>query len=182
VLTDFLRRKLLALYRRYSERLITSCGMARKLGSIPLSVHALFGRLDDDFEKYMCVGVAVSCFFFQASSLTSTALIGDRVDGIWNRTLVAGTQPLELILSHVLSCSLLMLVQGAQYFLLLVFYFRDNPNANMPLAACLFLWIGLCGLVYGLSVSVFADSCSIALFLSTIVFIPVLGIAGEIFV
>ncbi|KAG5671813.1 hypothetical protein PVAND_001988 [Polypedilum vanderplanki] len=176
--TEFLRRRLVETYQQYSESLMESCGISKKYGNIPINVQALFGTLQDEFQKYMCVGVAVLCYFFQASSLTSTALIGDRVDGIWNRTLVAGTQPLELILSHLVPCTVLMLIQCTEYFLLLVYYFRDNPNSNIFLSGCLFLLLGICGLIYGISVSVYADSYSIALFLSTVIFIPVLGVAG----
>lgn len=113
---------------------------------------------------------------FVSSSLSaSVVFLRDRLEGIWNRTLISGIKSEEILLSHMLSqtmivtLSLITVVIGNMFF----------ANHTFNLTACiLILLFAMTGTVIGFLVSLYSVSYSIANITVLSIFFPTMSLGG----
>lgn len=119
--------------------------------------------------------------FFLATLITSTIFITDRLEGIWDRTLVAGISTSELLLAHIITQSSVMLVQCAEIVVLSVFIFDTQNHGDNVTVVVLLMMLGFAGMLYGLFISIFCDSHTMANFMATGSFYPMIILCGMLF-
>lgn len=117
--------------------------------------------------------------FFLATLITSTIFISDRLEGIWDRTLVAGISTSELLLAHILTQSTVMLIQCAEIVILATFIFDTQNHGDNFTVVLLLLMLGFAGMLYGLFISIFCDSHTMANFMATGSFYPMIILCGK---
>lgn len=117
--------------------------------------------------------------FFLATLITSTIFITDRLEGIWDRTLVAGISTSELLLAHILTQSTVMLIQCGEIVILAAFIFDTHNQGDNFTVVMLLLMLGFAGMLYGLFISIFCDSHTMANFMATGSFYPMIILCGE---
>jgi ABC-type multidrug transport system permease subunit len=117
--------------------------------------------------------------FFLATLITSTIFITDRLEGIWDRTLVAGISTTELLLAHIITQSTVMLVQCAEIVVLAAFIFDTKNHGDNFTVVLLLMMLGFSGMLYGLFISIFCDSHTMANFMATGSFYPMIILCGN---
>lgn len=75
-----------------------------------------------------------------------------------------------------------MIFQGVQYFLLLVYIFREEDKSNSSLVGLLLLLVGTAAILYGIGISVISKTFMMATFLSSLVFVPIMSFSGKMFI
>lgn len=118
--------------------------------------------------------------FFLATLITSTIFITDRLEGIWDRTLVAGISTSELLLAHIITQSTVMLVQCAEIVILAAFIFETHNHGDNLTVVLLLMMLGFAGMLFGLFISIFCDSHTMANFMATGSFYPMIILCGEL--
>lgn len=111
--------------------------------------------------------------------ITSTIFITDRLEGIWDRTLVAGITTTELLIAHIITQSLVMLVQCIEIVILAGVIFDTQNRGDGLTIVILLLLLGFSGMLYGLFISIFCDSHTMANFMATGSFYPMIILCGE---
>jgi len=117
--------------------------------------------------------------FFLATLITSTIFITDRLEGIWDRTLVAGISTTELLMAHIITQSTVMLVQCTEIVVLAAFIFDTENHGDNLTVILLLMMLGFAGMLYGLFISIFCDSHTMANFMATGSFYPMIILCGE---
>lgn len=117
--------------------------------------------------------------FFLATLITSTIFITDRLEGIWDRTLVAGISTTELLIAHILTQSVVMLLQCVEIVILAGVIFDTKNHGDNFTVVLLLLLLGFSGMLYGLFISIFCDSHTMANFMATGSFYPMIILCGE---
>lgn len=94
------------------------------------------------YLEYMAPGVVVSICYIMATGLTALAFIIERRDGLFERSLVAGVDTLQILLAHALVQIFVMVIQIilVLFFTFLVF---DIPSRGP------FVWVILLLLLQG---------------------------------
>lgn len=87
--------------------------------------------------------------FFLATLITSTIFINDRLEGIWDRTLVAGIKPSEMLLAHIICQSTIMLIQCIEIVLLAGVVFETVNRGNDFTVVFLLVLLGFAGMCFG---------------------------------
>lgn len=87
--------------------------------------------------------------FFLAVSVTSTIIVVERLDGIWDRTLLAGVSSSEILMSHItLECGVIFL--QVVEVIIFVFYIFGIPCVGSYFDISLLLALqGFCGMCGG---------------------------------
>lgn len=116
--------------------------------------------------------------FFLATLITSTIFITDRLEGIWDRTLVAGISTTELLIAHIITQSTVMLLQCAEIVILATFIFNTENHGDNFTVIFLLMLLGFAGMLYGLFISIFCDSHTMANFMATGSFYPMVILCG----
>jgi ABC-2 type transporter len=118
--------------------------------------------------------------FFLATLITSTIFITDRLEGVWDRTLVAGISTSELLLAHIITQSTVMLVQCMEIVVLSAFIFNTVNQGDNFTVIFLLMLLGFAGMLYGLFISIFCDSHTMANFMATGSFYPMIILCGKL--
>uniref|UniRef100_A0A182SQH1 ABC transmembrane type-2 domain-containing protein n=1 Tax=Anopheles maculatus TaxID=74869 RepID=A0A182SQH1_9DIPT len=178
-ITFFIEKKLLQTYREFAESLMTDCRLPKQLANIPITFETpVYGTFDEEFTDFMAPGVVMTMIFFLATLITATIFITDRLEGVWDRTIVAGITALELLLAHILTQTSIMLLQCLEIILLATFLFdAQNQGSNITVVGLLML-LGFAGMLYGLLISIFCDAHSTANFMATGSFYPMIILCG----
>lgn len=118
-------------------------------------------------------------YFYLASTLSSGAFIADRLDGIWNRVVLAGADPGEIFLSHVISNSAIMILQSLEFLLLTKYIYKLENLGTDWIVMLMIVMVGLSAIIYGLAVSSQTDNYMTATFGSSLIFYPMMIMCGK---
>lgn len=87
--------------------------------------------------------------FFLATLVTSTIFITDKLDGVWDRTLIAGISVTELLVAHVITQSVIMVIQCLEVVFYAAYFFNaENRGDNVTVIGLLTL-LGFAGMLFG---------------------------------
>lgn len=128
----------------------------------------------------MAPGVVVSISYIMATGLTALAFILERRDGLFERSLVAGVDTLQILIAHALTQIIVMVVQ---ILLILVFTFLvfDIPSRGpFGWVVVLLLLQGCTGMAFGLVVSATCHQENTAVMMILGTFYPNLILSGII--
>lgn len=110
-----------------------------------------------------------------ASLSASIVFLRDRLEGIWNRTLVSGIKTEEILFSHILSQSMIVSLSLIAAVIGNTFY----TTHNFDLTACiLMLLFAMTGTVIGFLVSLYSDNFSVANITVISIFLPTMTLGG----
>lgn len=177
-ITFFLKQKLFEIYENFMEDLMKDCGKSKSAGKTPMKIETMFGSLKDEMQRSITPGIIVTMFFFLASMVTSTSFISDRLDGVWNRVLLAGVDPVEVLTSHIVSNLFIIFLQSAEFYVVTTFVFELENVGSYLLVISLIILVGVAGILYGLAVSILSNDFMTATFSSTLIFYPMIIMCG----
>jgi len=128
----------------------------------------------------MAPGVVVSICYIMATGLTALAFIIERRDGLFDRSLVAGVETLQILIAHALVQIFVMIIQIilVLFFTFLVF---DIPSRGPFILVILLLLLqGATGMAFGLVVSAMCQQENTAVMMILGTFYPNLILSGII--
>ncbi|RWS25747.1 ABC transporter G family member 23-like protein [Leptotrombidium deliense] len=114
---------------------------------------SIYGDRKQSLTEFMTPGNIVIFVFFSAAASTSLVFVLERKEGTFKRCIVAGVNPHEFLISHVLQQILILIIQIAimLFFTFLIFHI-GNRGSLFTVIVLVFLQ-GFCGVSYGLFVS-----------------------------
>lgn len=90
-----------------------------------------------------------SIVFFLAVALTSSVLIIERMEGLLDRSWVAGVTPGEILFSHVITQFVVMCGQTALVLIFMILVFGVECKGDIGWVIVLTILQGLCGMCFG---------------------------------
>ncbi|XP_063369066.1 ABC transporter G family member 23-like isoform X1 [Cydia amplana] len=178
-ISNFLKLKFHKAYEGFTKRTMTACGRPERLVQIPVHFNEpIYGRMNGQFVAYMAPGVMITIIFFLAAVVTSTLMIGDRLEGVWERSAVAGVQPKEMLHVHIGIQATVILVQAIEMMLLGYVGYGLPTRGSLFACGCLLFLQGLCGMCYGFLLSVCCSSYTMSFFIATGSFYPMILLCG----
>lgn len=179
-LTSFLRQQFFEIYQNYSRELMSDCEYPVELETVPLHLmKPIYGEYDADFKQTMAPPMIMVMLFYTAAGISISVFTTERKSGVWNRTLLAGVDIVELLISHISVESSILLVQLIEVIVLAQFVFKSGIDGSYLLVAALFAILGFAGMCFGVSVSCFSDNLMQSNLLLTGLAQPMMIISGE---
>ncbi|GAB1869390.1 ABC transporter G family member 20 isoform X2 [Camponotus japonicus] len=176
-----LARNLQYSYRDFAKDLLTSCNQNAKLADIPIQFKdPIYGTNDPSFTDFVAPGVILTIVFFLAVALTSSALIIERMEGLLDRSWVAGVSPVEILFSHVVTQFVVMCGQTALVLIFMILVFDVECKGDIGWVIILTILQGLCGMCFGFLISAICELERNAIQLALGSFYPTLLLSGVI--
>ncbi|XP_014273769.3 ABC transporter G family member 20 isoform X1 [Halyomorpha halys] len=176
-----LNRDLQVAYKNFAQKLLTACGNNPKLADIPIQFkEPIYGSNEPSFTDFVAPGVILTIVFFLAVALTSSALIIERMEGLLDRSWVAGVLPHEILFSHVICQFVVMCGQTALVLIFMILVFGVECKGDIFLVICLTILQGLCGMCFGFVISAVCELERNAIQLALGSFYPTLLLSGVI--
>ncbi|KAI4500327.1 hypothetical protein M0802_004744 [Mischocyttarus mexicanus] len=176
-----LMRDLQYSYRDFAKNLLTACKENSKLADVPIQFkEPIYGSNEPSFTDFVAPGVILTIVFFLAVALTSSALIIERMEGLLDRSWVAGVTPGEILFSHVVTQFVVMCGQTALVLIFMILVFRVECKGDIGWVIILTILQGLCGMCFGFVISAICELERNAIQLALGSFYPTLLLSGVI--
>lgn len=176
-----LNRDLQFTYREFAQQVLANCDQNPKLADIPIQFkEPIYGSSDPSFTDFVAPGVILTIVFFLAVALTSSALIIERMEGLLDRSWVAGVTPFEILASHVITQFVVMCGQTALVLIFMIWVFQVECNGPLHWIVILTILQGLCGMCFGFVISAICELERNAIQLALGSFYPTLLLSGVI--
>ncbi|KAJ8686912.1 hypothetical protein QAD02_022706 [Eretmocerus hayati] len=177
----FLQTSLFEKFLKIHADIVSTCNISRKFVEPPVSFEEpIFGTLDRKYSNFVAPGFMLTICFFLATAVSSSIIIADRAEGVWDRSLVQGVTTAAILFSHILTQFLMIIIQVTVVLSMVFIHFKFPIEGSLPTAVALVVLTGLCGMCYGFLISVFCTSHTMANFLSTGSFYPLVLLSGSI--
>ncbi|XP_044262651.1 ABC transporter G family member 20 isoform X2 [Tribolium madens] len=176
-----LQRDLQLSYQDFAKDLLGACEQNPDLAEIPISFkEPIYGSNKPSFTDFVAPGVILTIVFFLAVALTSSALIIERMEGLLDRSWVAGVTPGEILFSHVVTQFVVMCGQTALVLIFMILVFGVQCKGDIGWVIVLTILQGLCGMCFGFVISAICELERNAIQLALGSFYPTLLLSGVI--
>ncbi|XP_023021834.2 ABC-type transporter snustorr isoform X2 [Leptinotarsa decemlineata] len=176
-----LQRDLQLAFQNFTKDIFRDCDYNADLAEIPISFkEPIYGSNEPSFTDFVAPGVILTIVFFLAVALTSSALIIERMEGLLDRSWVAGVTPGEILFSHVITQFVVMCGQTALVLIFMILVFEVECKGNLILVILITILQGLCGMCFGFVISAICELERNAIQLALGSFYPTLLLSGVI--
>ncbi|XP_048506039.1 ABC transporter G family member 23 isoform X2 [Athalia rosae] len=176
-----LARSLQYTYRDFAKNLLELCEQNTKLADVPIQFKdPIYGSNEPSFTDFVAPGVILTIVFFLAVALTSSALIIERMEGLLDRSWVAGVSPGEILFSHVVTQFVVMCGQTTLVLIFMILVFGVECKGDIGWVIILTILQGLCGMCFGFVISAICELERNAIQLALGSFYPTLLLSGVI--
>lgn len=169
-------------YSDLSRQTFEFLGLNAALSDPPIRMEsAIYGKVGmNNYLQYMSPGVLISISYIMATGLTSLAFIIERRDGLYDRTLAAGVDHVQMLISHSIVQLVVMVVQISLVVFFTFVIYQVPTNGPFVWVFLLLLLQGLAGMSFGLMVSAICKEENTAIMMILGTFYPNLLLAGVI--
>ncbi|XP_046384407.1 ABC transporter G family member 20-like [Ischnura elegans] len=178
-LSTLVQRRLLVDLQHVLVGMAADCGLSPKIVSAPLQFHEpVFGDREPTFQSFTTPAVIITTIFFLALGLTVTLIITEKTEGIWDRTMVMGITPLQILQTHLEWQVLLICGQIFEVAILTLFVYNVEMRGSIFLLLIHMFLQGLSGMAFGFVISSCSGSISEANYMATGSFLPMVVMSG----
>jgi ABC-2 family transporter protein len=177
----FLERKIFNAYDNYSRSLMKDCGLSANLGSSPMKFEKpIFGNLESNFKLFMAPVFLMVMVFFQSLNSNTTSICDDRKNGLWNRTMLSGVTPAEILLSHFVVQLFFNLIQIVEILVFLSTILQTSDISKLLMISTFLMLLLFAGMGAGMAISCLTEDFSKAFNLNNFLLNISITVAGEI--
>uniref|UniRef100_A0A1A9X055 Uncharacterized protein n=1 Tax=Glossina brevipalpis TaxID=37001 RepID=A0A1A9X055_9MUSC len=175
----FLEQKLREAFGNYLKTIIHECKLPASVGNLPINFQKpIYGSEDIEFQQFVAPGVIMTMVFFLATLMTASVFISERLDGIWDRSLVAGVSTTQMLWAHLFTQLIVMVIQSTEVIVFVGLVFDTYNKGSTVLLIFLLSLNSFCGMLFGLLISVWCKSHIEANFSATGAFYPMIILCG----
>ncbi|KAL0276662.1 UNVERIFIED_CONTAM: hypothetical protein PYX00_004185 [Menopon gallinae] len=178
-LTDIVEKELYDAYKKYRESLAEDCNENPRSERIPIHFNdPVYGNEDKTYRDLIAPGMIALVAVFLTMGISTSAITTERTEGIWERTIVAGVSPTEILIFHTITLSLVSIVQILEIFVL-TFTIFDMDCEGDKLTVFFLVYIqSIAGITFGICVSVITKTVTEANYASVGLFYPFITLTG----
>ncbi|XP_059481223.1 ABC transporter G family member 20-like [Neocloeon triangulifer] len=176
---QFLSKELLASYKRFSKQYLKDCNISVRHGETPIQFQEpIFGSSSPNFTDFMASGSILTIVYFMSLGITCVIMVTETMEGIWDRALVAGVTEREVLMSHIVTQTILMIIQVVIVLTLSLAILKLENEGSILLITIICLIIGWFGVFMGVLISIFCSNINSASYFSLGSFVPVVFLSG----
>lgn len=120
-----------------------------KVLKLPIITNTIYGSPEPDFVGFLAPGAIINVIFVLSMSLAAVMIVGEKREGLLERTFVAGADTVGIILAQISVKMVLILIQTIATLVLTYYLFGINIEGSNFLAGVLIFSQGFCGMSFG---------------------------------
>ena len=160
-----LLRTFFLAFQSFAQDYLSILGYNPATVTLPITIEkVIYGTINPSMTEFMAPGVIILIAYYATTALTALSLVLERKDGLLERSLVAGVNSLEFLVSHIMTQTLVLTIQEI-LMLITTFYIFEVPSRGpMIWVFALTFFQGVAGVMFGLFISsLCADEVSAAM-------------------
>ncbi|XP_011170078.1 ABC transporter G family member 20 isoform X1 [Solenopsis invicta] len=177
----FVQKKLYDSFIEISEGIMQDCKYLIKLAHPPIKFEdPIYGTNDPNYVDYVLPSYMLSLAFFMAVTISTSLIITDRLEGVWDRSVVQGVRSEEILLSHILIQSVIIIIHTIIIMFVCFVVWGFDCKGSILVASLLQFLGGFIGLMFGFVISVLAKNHTMAHYTSAGSFFPLIMLNGTL--
>ncbi|EGI65058.1 ABC transporter G family member 20 [Acromyrmex echinatior] len=177
----YIQQKLLTRFLKVYEDIMRDCKYSPKLANPSIRFEEpIYGTIDSKYIDYITPTYILGLSFFLAIIVSTTLIITDRMEGVWDRSVVQGVRTEEILLSHILIQCVIIIIHTAMTTLLIFPIWGLECKGPMFTVIVLIFLSGFCGLMFGFLISVTCKNHFVAQYISAGSFFALILLNGTI--
>ncbi|KAH0950241.1 hypothetical protein HN011_009186 [Eciton burchellii] len=178
-ISTYIQKRLFDRFLEIFENIMTECRISSKIINSPLRFeNPLYGTKDPNYLNFMAPAYIITVIFFLAITISSTIIMTDRKEGLWNRSLVQGVKPWEILLTHILTQIAIIIIHNIVIISLCFPVWGLQCKGSLFIVILFTFLIALCGMMYGFMLSITCTNHMMAYFATTGSFFPLIFLGG----
>lgn len=175
-----IQKTLLESFQAFAKTMLETIGSTPLLATLPVSMEKpVYGELQSvSFTEFIAPGVVLSITYIMAVGLTSLSFVDERKSGLYDRSWVSGVTSFQVLVSHVLTQSIVLVAQVLVILIFTFLIFEIPSRGPFILVIAIALLQGVCGMSFGLLISSVAYDEATAVMLAMSAFFPNLILCG----
>ncbi|KAH7645562.1 LOW QUALITY PROTEIN: ABC transporter G family member 20 [Dermatophagoides farinae] len=160
-----LLRTFFLAFQSFAQDYLSILGYNPATVTLPITIEkVIYGTVNPSMTEFMAPGVIILIAYYATTALTALSLVLERKDGLLERSLVAGVNSFEFLISHIMTQTIVLTIQEV-FMLATTFYIFKVPSRGpMVWVFSLTFFQGLAGVMFGLFISsLCADEVSAAM-------------------
>ncbi|TGZ50118.1 ABC transporter G family member 20 [Temnothorax longispinosus] len=163
------------------EDIMRDCKYSPKLGTPPIRFEdPIYGTTDLNYADFMTPPYILTLIFFLATTISTTLIITERLEGVWDRSVVQGVRTEEIVLSHIVIQSFIIIIHTIIILLLFFPIWGLECKGSIFVTTVLIFLNGFSGLMYGFIISVACKNHTMAHYCSAGSFFPLIILNGAL--
>ncbi|TGZ56618.1 ABC transporter G family member 23, partial [Temnothorax longispinosus] len=173
------QKKLFDRFLEVYEDIMRDCKYSPKLATPPIRFEdPIYGTTDLNYTDYVTPSFMLTLVFFLANTVSTTLIVTERLEGVWDRSVVQGVRTEEILLSHIVIQSIIIAIHTSM-IILLFFPIWGLECKGSIFVTIIFLFLsGFTGLMYGFIVSIGCKNHTMATYCSAGSFFPIILLNG----
>ncbi|XP_011859421.1 PREDICTED: ABC transporter G family member 23-like isoform X2 [Vollenhovia emeryi] len=165
--TSIQRKLFIRVLETYKD-IVRDCKYPSKLADLPIRFEdPIYGSTELTYADYVAPTYLIAFIFFMATTISTYLIITDRIQGVWNRSVVQGVKIKEILLSHILIQSTVIVIHTTMIVLMFFPIWGLECKGSMFIVIILIFINGFCGLMFGFVISVMCSNHVSACYIST---------------
>lgn len=160
-----LLRTFFLAFQSFAQDYLSILGYNPATVTLPITIEkVIYGTVNPSMTEFMAPGVIILIAYYATTALTALSLVLERKDGLLERSLVAGVNSFEFLISHIMTQTIVLTIQEV-FMLATTFYIFKVPSRGpMIWVFSLTFFQGVAGVMFGLFISsLCADEVSAAM-------------------
>ncbi|UXI22784.1 hypothetical protein NH340_JMT08727 [Sarcoptes scabiei] len=160
-----LLRTFFLAFQSFAQDYLSILGYNPATVTLPITIEkVIYGTVNPSMTEFMAPGVIILIAYYATTALTALSLVLERKDGLLERSLVAGVNSFEFLISHIMTQTIVLTIQEV-FMLATTFYIFKVPSRGLMLwVFSLTFFQGVAGVMFGLFISsLCADEVSAAM-------------------
>ncbi|XP_045473581.1 ABC transporter G family member 23-like isoform X1 [Harmonia axyridis] len=176
-----IKYKLLDLYMDFQKSIFNDCDFEKGFAENPINFFdPVYGIDGEHFTEYLLPGIVNTIAYFSGTLLTSQIILTDRLEGVWDRSAVAGVTAMEITITHFILQFLILLVQNLEIFAVAFLLFELTSVGSLFTLYSLIILEGINGMALGFWISIVSSNYTMANILTCGAFYPMILLCGVI--
>lgn len=123
-----LLRTFFLAFQSFAQDYLSILGYNPATVTLPITIEkVIYGTVNPSMTEFMAPGVIILIAYYATTALTALSLVLERKDGLLERSLVAGVNSLEFLVSHIMTQTLVLTIQEI-LMLITTFYIFEVPS------------------------------------------------------
>ncbi|KAK6632857.1 hypothetical protein RUM43_012596 [Polyplax serrata] len=178
-LSTIVRAEIYETYKRYAESLAIDCNTNPHMEKFPIVFNdPVHGSDQLTYRDFMAPGMILVLTSFLAMGVSTLTIITERMEGVWDRTLVTGVSKAEILIFHTMTLCCVSFVQIVELFTLSFFIFKLDCKGEKVFAFLLTYLQSIIGICFGILISVVTRNVTEANYASLGLFYPFIILSG----
>jgi len=181
IIANYLKIRMYDTYQSFIRDYLQSCDINEKVVEIPLQWNnPVYGVQYPSFADFVIPGALLTTIFLLAVMVAGVAILVEKHEANFERTLVMGIDELELLFTHMVCEFVIIIVLSISVVITAFVIFDSTQNGSIVLVTLLTILTGFSGMCYGLFIACFCDSVLAVSMVALGTFYPVILLSGMI--